>query len=375
MNSPFIFGKVVKGKSFINRNDELKKLKINFSSGINTMLISPRRWGKTSLVKKAVNEIEKENKNIKVCFIDIYRINSEFEFYEMIMQEVLKKSATSWEEWIRTGKEFLKKVIPSFNIGLDPQNDFSVKVNWNDVEKSPDEILNLSERIARKRNLQFIICIDEFQKTADLKNSLAFQQKLRSVWQYHENTSYCLFGSKRHVITDLFQNQSMPFYKFGDLIFLQRIKKEYWIKHLIKSFSVSGKKLSKNIAEEIIQIAQNHPYYIQQISHQVWINTKNIVTLNTVTNSIDELLLYNGIMYSREMDNLTALQINYLRAIANNDKHLSSKENIQKYNLGTAGNIPRIKEALENKEIIDFFENKPAFIDPLFQYWFTKNYL
>ena len=374
MNSPFIFGKVATGNTFINRENELYKLKLNFLSGINTMIISPRRWGKSSLVKKAIRESTNENRKLRICFIDIFKINNELEFYESLLLEIIKNSSSKWEDWINTAKDFLKSIVPDFNIGIDPQNDFSIKLSWNDIKKSPDEILNLPEKIALKRNLQFVICIDEFQKIAKFKESLNFQQKLRSAWQYQNKTSYCLFGSKRHIITELFQNQSMPFYRFGDIIFLQKIKQELWIKHIVKSFSVSGKQISKELALSIINLINNHPYYIQQLCHQVWINTAKVVDESIIETSIDELLLYNGIMYAKEMENISSLHINYLKAIVNNEKRLSSKDTIQKYNLGASGNIHRIKEALENKEIIDFFEKEPSFIDPLFQYWFATNY-
>lgn len=374
MNSPFTFGKIVSDETFINRDKELFKLKFNFKSGINSMIISPRRWGKSSLVQKAIEESKSENSNLRVCFIDIFKINSELEFYEILLKEILKNSASKWEDWIKTGKDFLKNVVPSFNLGIDPQNDFSIKLEWSDIKKSPDEILNLPEKIALKKNIQFVICIDEFQKIVKFKESLNFQQKLRSAWQYQNKTSYCLFGSKRHIITDLFQKQSMPFYRFGDMMFLQKINKEHWVKHIVNVFAETGKKISNELTISIIEKVQNHPYYVQQLSHQVWINTSKIVNKSIIETSIDELLLYNGIMYANEVENLSSLQINYLRAVIDKEEKISSKQSIRKYNLGTPGNIQRIKKAIENKEIIDFFEKEPNFIDPLFQYWLAKNF-
>ncbi|NOZ46718.1 MAG: ATP-binding protein [Chlorobi bacterium] len=374
MNSPFFIGKVVSGKTFIDRENELGKLKFNFQSGINTMLISSRRWGKSSLVQKVIEESKRENSNQRVCFIDIFKINSELEFYELLLKGIIQNSASKWEDWIKIGKSFLKNLVPVFNIGIDPQHDFSIKLDWNDIKKSPDEILNLPEIIAEKKNIQFVICIDEFQKIAKFKDSINFQQKLRATWQYHNKTSYCLFGSKRHIITDMFQNQSMPFYRFGDMIFLQKISKEHWVKHIVNAFAESGKKISGELVISIIEKVQNHPYYIQQLSHQVWINTPKIVTEAIIETSIDELLLYNGIMYANEAENLSTLQINYLKAVIDKEGKISSKQSVRKYNLGTPGNISRIKLALQNKEIIDFFEKEPNFIDPLFQYWFAKNF-
>ena len=93
MESPFVFGKIAKGKSFINRKNELKQLTDNFSSGINTMIVSPRRWGKSSLVLKAAEQVSRNNKKIKICYIDLYRIHDEQHFFESFAHEVLKASS------------------------------------------------------------------------------------------------------------------------------------------------------------------------------------------------------------------------------------------------------------------------------------------
>jgi len=375
MRSPFVFGKIVTDNAFINREKEIRKLKINLLSGINTILISPRRWGKTSLVNKTAQDLIKENRNMRFCFIDLFEIKNEKEFYEVWLKEILKASATRWEEWVNTGKEMLKGIIPSFSFGIDPQNDFSVKIELQQVKKNSAEILNLPEKIAKKKKLRFIICIDEFQKIAQFDDSLNFQQKLRAKWQYFQETSFCLYGSKRHIITDLFEDQSMPFYRFGDTIYLKKIEKIHWKKYIADSFLKSNKSIPSNIISLLIKTVNNHPYHVQQLAHQVWINTQTNVTVDVFNEAVEELLTYNEIMYIREIDKLSSLQISFIEAIVNKEKHLTSKEVIKEYDLGTTGNINRLKRSVENKEIIDFFEKTPVFIDPLFELWFKQNYL
>ena len=112
-----------------------------------------------------------------------------------------------------------KQVIPKFSFGIDPQNDFSIGFDWDEIKKNASEILNLPEVISQSKNIELVICLDEFQNIAHFKNPLAFQKKLRSHWQHHQEVSYCLYGSKRNMMTELFENKSMPFYKFGDIIF------------------------------------------------------------------------------------------------------------------------------------------------------------
>ena len=157
MESPFVFGKIAKGRSFINRKNELTHLKSNFSSGVNTMIISPRRWGKSSLVVKAAEQVSRNNKNIKFCHLDLFRIQDENHFYEFFTHEVLKASSNRWQEWVSTAKELLKGIASSVSIGTDPTQEFSLKISWDSLIKDEKAILDLPEKIARRKKIKFVI--------------------------------------------------------------------------------------------------------------------------------------------------------------------------------------------------------------------------
>ena len=369
MESPFVFGKIAKGRSFINRKNELTNLKSNFSSGVNTMIISPRRWGKSSLVVKAAEKVSRNNKNIKFCHLDLFKIQDENHFYEFFIHEVLKASSNRWQEWVSTAKELLKGIVSSVSIGTDPTQEFSLKISWDSLIKDEKAILDLPEKIARRKKIKFVICIDEFQKVAAFNESLFFQQKLRSHWQDQSNTSYCLYGSKRHIITELFTSQSHPLYRFGDLIFLQKIESKHWYSFIKKQFSASGKTIGREVIDRILDVTSNHPYHIQQFTHYLWRLTEKETDHVTFETCLEELLLNNEILFKRDIENLTPLQLRYLAAMVNREPHLNSIDTIKKYKLGSPGNLSTIKNALETKEIIDFYELEPTFINPLFEYW------
>jgi hypothetical protein len=374
MKSPFVFGKIAKGKAFVNRKQELKHLTDNFISGTNTMIISPRRWGKSSLVHKAAAGVTRNHKKIKVCHLDLFRVRDEDHFFELFAHEVLKASSNKWQEWVNSAKELLQGIVSSVSIGTDPTQEFNLKISWENRAENEKTILDLPEKIAQRKKIKFVICLDEFQKIAEFKDSHFFQQRLRSHWQNQSNTSYCLFGSKRHVITELFTSQSLPFFRFGDLMFLQKIKSKHWHEHIKKQFSASDKTIHSDFVDQIIEVAGNHPYHVQQFTHQIWRLTGTEVNQEIFDTGLEELLLNNEILFRREIENLTALQFNYLKAIVKKEPHLNSIETIKKYNLGSPGNLSTIKHALETKEVLDFYGPEPAFINPLFEYWF-RNYM
>lgn len=368
--SPFLFGKIVSDATFVDRQKEIKKIKSNTEASINTMILSPRRWGKSSLIKKV--GCEAESKNLRFCYIDLFKCESEEAFFNMFAQNVLKVTTSKWEEFVQNSKIFLKNLIPQFSFGVDPGIDFKLSISWEQIEKNKEQILNIPEEIYQKKGIKLVVCIDEFQNITKYPDSLALQSLLRSVWQYQKNTTYILYGSKRHALNEMFSTVSEPFYKFGDTIFLEKIATKHWITYIKKAFVSSGKAITPKFAEQIATTMDNHPYFVQQYAHHVWQLTDQEVTADILIEALDNLLTYNQIMYIREVENLTPTQLNFLRALLDQVTQFSSVEVLKKYSLGTSGNIKKIKMALEEREVVDFFETKPIFNDPSFALWLKK---
>jgi uncharacterized protein len=284
-DSPFIYGITVSEQAFTNREAEAEKLYKNLIQGVNTTLISPRRWGKSSLVEKVVSDINKKEKDVKTVVIDLFFTGGEQEFLEKFAKEVVKSSSGKWEDWILSGKEFFKKLIPKLTLGIDPTSDFSLSFDWEELKKHPDEVLNLPEIIAQKNKIKFVICLDEFQNLALFENYSVFEKKLRSVWQRQKNVTYCLYGSKRHMMTDIFNNPAKPFYRFGDIMLLKKIETKKWVSFIVKSFLSTHKQIDEKLAEKIPVAMKNHSWYVQQLAHYIWNLTSkkaSIGNLNTL---------------------------------------------------------------------------------------------
>ncbi len=375
MKSPFKFGQVVEGEYFTDRAKDIKRLVANFENNINTVLLSPRRWGKSSLVHKAIKTTLKRNKNFRACYIDLFQIRDEKEFYGKLATGVIKSTSTKFEDWVRTAGQFLKTLTPNISFGIDPQADFKISFDFTDKDKTYGEILNLPEKIAKKKKIKIIIAIDEFQNLSNFKNPLLFQKRLRSAWQYHYNTVYCLFGSKRHMLTEIFENKSMPFYKFGDVIYLSKIEQKYLVKFIIRKFEKTSKHINGKYANEIVALMKRHPYYVQQLAYIVWSNTGKTVDQKTLDNSVNDLLDRNSILYEKEIDELSNTQVNFLKALVDGiGNGFSSQDILKKYNLGASSNVIKIKRVLLKKEIIDISGGQIEILDPAFELWLRKRY-
>lgn len=374
MESPFIYGHLAIGKTFTNRETETKMLSSNFQNGLSTVLISPRRWGKSSLVQKAAEVAMANDKQLKVCFLDLFNIRSEEQFYEYLANEVIKSVSGKLEEVTENDKKFLGKFIPKISMSLEANSEVTLGLNWNEIKKSPDEILDLAEKLAAEKGIRIVLCVDEFQDIGSFGKPLDFQKKLRSHWQHHRHVSYCLYGSKRHMMMEVFASASMPFYKFGEILFLQKIKEDDWVKFIVARFKSTKKKIKARDARLIANCVECHPYYVQQLAHQAWLRTDAECSESIVLNAFEDLTAQLSMLFQMGINNLSNPQANFLHALINNEEQLSSKKILKKYRLGTSANIARIKQALLNKDAIDVLPDRIDFIDPVFKYWLKKYY-
>ena len=374
MKPPFQYGKLAEGISFVNRINEKQTLKNNLSTGINTMLISPRRLGKSSLVKVAVRELEKENEHIKICLIDAYAIKNEEEFYQTFAREVIKAVSSKWEIWISTAKKYLSAFSPKISIGADPMTDFSIGLEWRTIKENELELLNLAEKIAQAKKIKIVICIDEFQNLAKLKDFESLEQKMRSVWQHQQNVTYCLYGSKRHMMIDIFNSSSKPFYRFGQIMFLTKIAENEWVNFIVHAFEATGKSILETLALKLVQMVDSHSWYVQQLAYFVWNLTENETSMYILQQAIEQVIDANLPLYQNECDTLTASQLNLLIAIAQGEQCLTAVETLSRYNMGTPQNVSKNKKMLQNRDIIEKAKNGFAFLDPVFKRWFVSTY-
>ena len=273
MEIPFIYGKIADGDNFTDRELEKERLYNNFCGLVNTVIISPRRWGKTSLVNMVLSRF-KDSDDVLTCQIDIFNCRTEEQFYSAYANTILKTAASGWENFMSAARKYLGRLLPTVTLADIAQTyELSFGLNFKENRLTYDEILDLPDKICRESNKKMIICIDEFQNIQNYEEPLEFQKKLRSHWQRHTKTCYCLYGSKRHMLLDIFSGYDMPFYKFGDIMFLEKIGRKKWTDFIMTRFEASGKHISEEHSGMIADLMKNHPYYTQQLSQQVWLRT------------------------------------------------------------------------------------------------------
>ena len=376
MEKSFVYGIAVTDYNFTGRKEETRRLMANFEGGINSILISPRRWGKTSLVDHVHRQLK--DSDIIIVQLDIFGCKTEYDFYNTLAVAVLKQTASKVQLWMDEARDFLVRLTPKIGIPIDPVSEISVSLGITPETHSPEEILNMVEIIAKRKNRHVVVCIDEFQQVGEFENTKQVQARLRSAWQHHHYTSYCLYGSKRHMMSKIFLNRSMPFYQFGDLLWLQKLPVSDWMDYIISHFEATGRHISEQMVERICEAVDNYPSYVQHLS-SILLNhlpQGGTVTEDMMPSAVSELISTNEALYMQQIEPLSGYQMNLLKAIVSgihsgyNEKRVRSQ-----FDLGSPSNMVRLRSALIERDLI-YSEMRQLYItDPVFALWFRKRFI
>lgn len=361
----FVYGVPVSGYNFTGREEETRRLLADFQGGINVILMSPRRLGKTSLVKHTLQQVDREH--VMVVYVDIFGCKSEYEIYNKLASAILQQTASQRQLWLEEAKDF---------ISPDPYSEYSVSLGITPKTHTPEEILSLPEKIAEKKGKRLLVCIDEFQQVGELPDSAQIQAKMRGVWQHQQRVSYCLFGSKHHLMGSIFLNKSMPFYQFGDLIALKKINVDDWADYICQHFVDGHRTINKEQAARIATLVDCYSAYVQQLAWIIFSQTKEgcVITDEQVDSGFNDLLAINDVLFIQAVEPLTEYQMNFLRAIASGvNKDFTLEDTRRQYHLGSYSNIPRLKMALINADLIDSSPQSGITItDPVFEQWIRR---
>ena len=341
MEIPFIYGKIVSDRDFTDRTQESSKLLANFLSQTNTTIISPRRWGKSSLVNKVIKLASEANSKLLFVKMNAFKCETPQEFYEL----------------------FAKRTLEELSLGVD----------WRDASVGED-VLNLPQLIAKKRKKKVIVCIDEFQQIGEFDQSSRFQKILRNHWQEQTDVAYILYGSKKHMMLNIFGEYGKPFYRFCDMMFLPKIDNQDWQEYITRRFSETGKAISPELAGKLADIVDNHPYYVQQLAQYTWLRTPRKCTEDIVQSAFQSMLDSLNLQFVNLMDSLTEKQRSFLCAICDGVRNFSSVETLSRYRLGTSGNIRIMKNALNKRDLIEVSGSIVDIQDPVFKQWILKEY-
>lgn len=306
MMNPFKFGTIVESSFFTDRRIELQQIKSVLNSENHLILISPRRFGKTSLVVKALQESERKH-----IMLNLQSVVSVEDFASRLLKEVFK--IYKFEKLKYMIKNF--RVVPTLSInpmtdGVDvaiqPMVDSRVMI---------EDVFSLLQMLATE-NDRLIVVFDEFQEIKAIDKNL--DRLLRSIIQLHKNINYLFLGSQESMMREIFEKKKSPFFHFGQLLNLDKIPYEDFKLYLYDRLSFMDD--ADRVCDEILDFTKCHPYYTQQLASQVWEKGKNGEKENIVEEAINRLLEFHDLNFERIWLNFNNTDKRILIWLANNNK-------------------------------------------------------
>jgi len=373
MLNPFKYGEIVSGSNFIDREDETKKLLRDMGNGLKCFLISPRRYGKTSLIRTIIDKLKR--KGYLVAFIDLYGVASLEQMAVVLSRAYAEAQETKLDNIWRFIREVIPRLRPVFSV--EPDGNFSVTI---DVKEKKEEInntlmhlYNLPYKISKKSHKSFIVIYDEFQEILNL-GGISMEKQIRSVIQTHKGIGYLFSGSKKSLMQEMISSKERAFYKMGPVYFLEKIYKEHWTTYIKKNFQKAGFKFIPETIDFIIECAENTPYYIQYLCYEVWDLSLNDKTVNRkkVEQAITSIVCKQSPLYAGWWDLLTLPQKQILQMVSVvGGKNIFSTNFLTQCKL-TPATVQKGVKLLQGKEILEKENDEYVFSDIWFKEWIRK---
>lgn len=376
IENPFII-KGYAGKTyFCDREEETGKLVTRTVGGSDSAIISPRRFGKSGLVMHVLETIEAEHPEIKTLYTDIYATGSLDDFVENLSSSILAK----FPEKTRFGKrfmEFMKSIRPYLT--FDPLSglpqfhlDFATPLQKEATLKSIFDLLD-------DAGTPLVFAIDEFQQITEYpeKNVEAL---LRTYTQNLHNIRFIFSGSKRRLMTAMFNDATRPFYASVETMSLDKLNREVYSDFILSMFRKGDRKMERDALDFILDWTRIHTYYTQRVCHNLFDTGEKHLTLDFVRRVCQDILDGESFHYLQLREILPLQQWRFLIGLAKEGKvtQITANSFISKYKIGSAATSRRAAEALEEKELIlktpSLEETSYEVYDVFFSRWLEQAY-
>ena len=367
--NPFRYGREVSGRQFYDRAEAFDSLYSKLAGGSsNVVMYAPRRYGKTSLVKKVLSRFSDEG--VPCVYFDLSRIESLERFCEAYASALY--SLVGGARGIAHAlADYLAHLHPTFSFG----GEFPVSVKFDYGERMGStplsQVLGLAEKIAVEHvHGPVVVAFDEFQEIKSLSHERPLEGIFRSVIQEQQNVRYVFFGSKSHMLKRMFGEKSRPFYKSAATIRLEKPPVDESRAFVSERFGSCGIGVDASEVSRIVEISENIPYYLQELSSQVfekvsarggdWVETADVDC------AVEALLAENADLYFEQLRALPQSQRQLARALAEEATQSFSSEYRRRHSLGVSSTVNTALTRLIDAGIVEADATGYRIGDPFF---------
>jgi len=369
--NPFSYGTIVREPYFYDRVQECKRVVSILSGGNNVVLFAPRRFGKTSLVFRAIEELKKMD---FICvYFDFMPVYSRESFIEAYSKAILVRQS-NLQKAVKSMAAFVKGIRPKITFDQSGNPEFSIDFTEDKIaEKTLEDIIDLPEKLASS-DKRFIIIFDEFQEINKL-NGDNFEKLLRSKIQQQQNVNYLFLGSRTHLLNDMFNNKARAFYNAASLMQLNALPENETIEFLKSRFSLANITIDDIAALFLIEQAGNIPYYIQMLAAEVWqtlVSTTGELTTNVIASCAEGIVDLKSDYYFELFDRHSASQKKILKSLLVSGENVFSAEYAKRFRLSATSTTQKALLGLLESGIVEKVEGIYFIGDPFFKRFLSR---
>ena len=372
--NPFIVTGKIEPEYFCDRVTESARLVKSITNGNNLVIISPRRMGKTGLIRFCYDKPE-ISKEYYTFFIDILHTSSLREFTYLLGREIYETLLPRSRKMANLFIQTIKSISGKF--GFDPISGTpTFNVELGDIDR-PEYTLEEIFRYLANADKPCIVAIDEFQQIAKYPEK-NIEALLRTHIQKLRNSNFIFAGSERHMMQEMFTSAARPFYHSADMLELKAIVPEIYIPFIVGHFEKRNRHIATENIEKVYHLFKGHTYYIQKTFNEAFADTpeEEECTLETIKAAIDNMIAANDTIFREILSNIPEKQKELLYAIAKDGEaeRITSSEFIKRHSLTSASSVQSASKKLLDKDTMTEINKAFSVTDKLFAMWINQLY-
>jgi hypothetical protein len=372
--NPFHFGALALDEAFTDRATEIAELKADVRNGQDVVVFAPRRYGKSSLVWRASQELVREK--VLVASVDLMTTPTPARLAEKLARAIHDDVASP----LLRAKERLRvfgdlKIAPT--VTVDPQTgalsfSFSVTEPRADLDATIERLLELPGELGAERKRTVALVLDEFQEVVDVDPKLP--RLMRAVFQQQPAVSHVYLGSKRHMMRRIFNDENEPFWRSAKQVELGVIGPEHFGPYIERQFERSGRFVAAAAVDAVLEVTGGHPYATQELCYFAWQETPagRRAEIEQVEAALAKVLRSEHTHFSLIWERASAVQRVLLAELAREPGHPLSADYRRRHNLPGPSTVQRAVEALERAELVGRDRGEVRIVEPFLGAWLRR---
>ena len=373
--NPFQFGALALDEAFTDREAEIAELRADVRNGQDVVVFAPRRYGKSSLVWRAAQELLREK--VLVASVDLMTTPTPAKLAEKLARAIHDDIASP----LLRARERLRifgdlKVSPTITVDANtgaPSFSFSVTERPEDIDATLERLLELPGELGGERKRQVALVLDEFQEVIDIDPRLP--RLMRAVFQQQPEVAHVYLGSKRHMLRRLFSDENEPFWRSAKQMELGVIAAAEFAPFIERQFERSGRFISAEAVEAILAITAGHPYATQELCYFAWqeVGAEERAEAADVDAALARVLSSEHAHFSLLWERASSVQRVLLTELAREPGRPLSADYRNRHNLPGPSTVQRAVETLERQELVARERGLVRIVEPFLAAWLQRD--